>query len=123
MHGMTQALLDWNATQDEQPREEPDVVHQPGSDTASGTGLRDRQPDAPVAPETGHLDRLSRQQVIDEIITCNPSATAEFLDAFSGERLRVYLTRLRGIRRARGRDARWIRPNDAPAITAHERLL
>ncbi|HHN79132.1 MAG TPA: hypothetical protein ENK11_10750 [Phycisphaerales bacterium] len=123
MHGMTQALLDWNATQDDQPRTQQDVVFSPETHTSSRAESHGEHTNEPVTPETAHLDRLSRQQVIDEIITINPSATAEFLDSFSGDRLRVYLTRLRGIRRGRGRDARWVRLNDSPAITAHERLF
>ena len=123
MHGMTQALLDWNGSAVADQPVEQDVVHEPELGTGSGAGGVDRTTDRRPASETDHLDRLSREQVIDEIITRNPSATAIFLDAFSDKGLRRYLTRLRSTRRPRGRGARWVRPNDAPAITAHERLL
>lgn len=123
MHGMTQAMLDWNGSAVEDQQAEQDVVHQDEFDTGSGAGGHDRPAERQPAPEADHLGRLSREQVIDEIITCNPSATADFLETFSGEGLRKYLNRLRSAQRARGRGARWIRPNDAPAITAHERML
>ena len=90
----------------------------------SGYG-RDAGADQPAVREREpicHVDRLTREQVIDEIIEINPSATADFLDDFRDPRLRLYLTRLRRSRQSRGRDAVWERPADSPAIVSRERL-
>jgi len=69
-----------------------------------------------------HVDRLTREQVIDEIITHNPSASVNFLDDFHDGRLRLYLSRLRGSRQGRGRGTVWVRTTDSPAIVSRERL-
>lgn len=69
-----------------------------------------------------HVDRLTREQVIDEIIEINPSAKADFLDDFRDARLRLYLTRLRRTSMSRGIEAIWERPADSPAIVSRERL-
>ncbi len=57
---------------------------------------------------------LSREQLIDRIITVNPSATATFLDQFEEEALSQYLDHLTLASQPRGREARWIRPSRTP---------
>jgi len=93
---------------------------------SGGSGLAgDARTDQPTARQRGpvcHIDRLTREQVINEIIEINPSATADFLDHFRDQRLQLYLTRLRCTRLSRGRDAVWERPADSPAIVSRERL-
>ena len=60
--------------------------------------------------------RLTREQVVDRIISINPTATAAFLDRFSEQRLEKYLDHLVAASGPRGSNARWMRPGDAPAI-------
>ena len=65
---------------------------------------------------------LSREQVVDQIITINTSATAEFLAQFDDELLRKYLEHLNFTQGPRG-SASWDRPNDAPAIMVRRRVV
>lgn len=69
-------------------------------------------------PERGSKNRtgLTREQVVDRIITINPTATKDFLDAFESPHLGNYLDHLVSAQRPRGRDSRWSRPGDSPAI-------
>ena len=120
----TQQLLEWNAPQAADELSVHDPVELEHESTGSGAPSPSTPEFSPAAAaETTGVARLTREQVIDEIITHNPSAGAEFLDGFSEPRLRIYLTRLRSPRRGRGRDTRWLRPGDSPAIVARERLL
>jgi hypothetical protein len=64
--------------------------------------------------------RLTREQVVDRIITITPTATASFLDRFNDRSLGMYLDHLVAASRPRGRGARWLRPGDSPAILARE---
>lgn len=66
----------------------------------------------------GGSSRLSRSQIMDRILSMNPSATQAFLGRFSDSALGVYLDHLVSAGRPRGRDARWERPGDSPAIMA-----
>ncbi|MBX3357246.1 MAG: hypothetical protein KF745_02340 [Phycisphaeraceae bacterium] len=59
---------------------------------------------------------LTRPQIVDRILSMNPSATAGFLDRFTDRALSVYLDHLVSAQRPRGRDAVWERPGDTPAI-------
>lgn len=61
---------------------------------------------------------LTREQLIDRIIEINPSATTTFLSAFEHSSLARYLDHLAAAEAPRGRDARWVRPGDTPAILA-----
>ena len=79
-------------------------------------------PKACPAPARFHLGFLSREQLIDEIISSNPSATADFLSDFENRGLRLYLTRLRSVQMGRGRDAISERVAETPAIVAHVRM-
>lgn len=65
---------------------------------------------------------LSKTQLIDQIISLNPTATTAFLDAFQESGLRNYLDHLLALQTPRGRDATWTRRNDTPAIVSAEPL-
>lgn len=65
---------------------------------------------------------LSMQQVVDQIITINRSATVEYLSQFKRESLDKYLDHLLSTQKPRGRESRWDRPGDAPAIMVRRRL-
>lgn len=65
--------------------------------------------------------RLTREQVVDRIITINPTATTSFLSKFNEESLGRYLDHLLATSGPRGRFARWVRLGDSPAILARER--
>lgn len=58
--------------------------------------------------------RLTREQVVDRIITINPTATADFLNRFQDQSLELYLERLSSSMR---RGASWVRRGETPAIT------
>jgi len=73
------------------------------------------------APDRPAPGRLSREQVIDHILTINPSAGRQFLEQFESRRLDDYLDRLVASGSPRGREARWTRPGDAPAIEVRRR--
>lgn len=60
--------------------------------------------------------RLSREQVIDRIVSINTSATAAFLERFETPALHHYLEHLDVARGPRGRASAWQRPGDSPAI-------
>ncbi len=64
--------------------------------------------------------RLTREQVVDRIITINPTATAQFLARFRDESLEKYLDHLVVASGPRGRHSRWERPGDSPAIFGRE---
>lgn len=57
--------------------------------------------------------RLTREQVVDRIITINPTATADFLNRFRDQSLELYLERLSTTMR---RGASWVRQEETPAI-------
>lgn len=60
---------------------------------------------------------LSAPQMIERIISLNPSATSEFLEAFRPTHLSDYLDHLVATREPRGRSsARWVRRGDTPGI-------
>lgn len=63
---------------------------------------------------------LSKTQLIDQIMSLNPTATTAFLDAFQESGLRNYLDHLLALQTPRGRDATWTRRADTPAIVAHD---
>jgi hypothetical protein len=64
---------------------------------------------------------LSREQVVDQILTINRSATADYLSQFGEPQLNNYLDHLINTQGPRGRDSRWDRPGDAPAIMTRRR--
>lgn len=63
---------------------------------------------------------LTRSQVIERLLTLNPTASVEFLEGFSERALRTYLDHLAAAQVPRGRMARWVRPGDTPAIVMAE---
>lgn len=65
--------------------------------------------------------RLSREQVVGQILTINHSATADYLAQFKEPELNKYLDHLLNSQEPRGRHARWDRPGDAPAIMTRRR--
>ena len=65
--------------------------------------------------------RLSRAQVVDQILSINPSAGRGFLEQFGEERLGDYLDRLIRIRSPRGGESRFVRRGDTPAIVGGAR--
>lgn len=89
-------------------------------DLFSWTRPTRREPSAPLpaAPRPA----FSREQVVDQIISINRSATVEYLAQFEQKSLDVYLEHLLSSQRPRGRDARWDRPGDAPAIMSRRRI-
>jgi hypothetical protein len=62
--------------------------------------------------------RLTREQVVDRIISINPTATTGFLERFNQASLGMYLDHLLAASGPRGGKSRWMRPGDWPAITA-----
>jgi len=64
---------------------------------------------------------MTREQVVDRIITMNPSATRRFLDHFEPSQLRHYLDHLIVAMSPRGPNSQgWIRPGNIAAITVCE---
>jgi len=76
---------------------------------------------APAAPVT--TGAMSRDQVLDEIISINPSATAEFLAQFADELLKKYLDHLLYTQAPRAGSGAWDRPDDSPAIMVRRRVV
>ncbi len=58
--------------------------------------------------------------LIGEILEINQAAMLDFLRQFDERSLRGYLDHLRATQTPRGRDARWVRPDDVPAIEWRE---
>ena len=71
---------------------------------------------APCLPED-ICNGLSRAQIVDRILTINPSATTDFLDQFDVQALSAYLDHLAASLAPRGRSARWIRPAGSCGIS------
>jgi len=65
---------------------------------------------------------LTREQVVERIMTINPSAAADFLARFKSESLSNYLEHLVSAQQPRGRGSRWVRPGDSPAIMVADRV-
>lgn len=70
-----------------------------------------------AAPQTGIFNRA---QLVELIVSLNPTATPAFLGQFEDGMLRGYLDHLTAVQEPRGRGARWLRPADSPAIVARE---
>ena len=66
---------------------------------------------------------LTHEQLVDQITEFNPTASPEFLARFSPGALMNYLRHLLAVQEPRGRTARWIRPNETPAIMRWEAAL
>jgi hypothetical protein len=72
--------------------------------------------------QTAPLAELSDEQVVTQIISINRSATADYLRQFKRESLDKYLDHLLETQKPRGRESRWDRPGDAPAIMVRRRV-
>lgn len=60
---------------------------------------------------------MTRSQVMERIISINPTATVQFLGRFADRALRGYLDHLSVLQAPRGRTSPpWVRPADSPAI-------
>lgn len=59
---------------------------------------------------------LTEPQLVERILALNPSATEEYLQGFDRNALSIYLRHLLAALEPRGRQARWVRPGDTPAI-------
>lgn len=80
-------------------------------------GRTSEQPESRSIPLTS---RLTREQVVDRILSLNPTATPGFLGAFPDDELRLYLDRLTVAASPRGRFARWERPEGRPGIVSRQ---
>ncbi len=70
-------------------------------------------------PERGPTSsRLTREQLLDRIMTFNPSATSEFLARFGDDDLEEYLQRLTRATGPRGRHDTWVRPPGPPGVSS-----
>lgn len=98
-------------------------LHQTTFAELLGRGAEPRATSSPVAepaptqtaPSSAH-SRLTREQVIDRIVSINTSATTDFLERFETPSLHNYLEHLDVSRGPRGRTSAWKRPGDSPAI-------
>ena len=90
--------------------------------TGANRGGRSQTDSGPeLDPGDPRAESMSREQMVDRILSINPSATLEFLDQFESEDLHMYLRHLLNAQEPRGPLARWARPNDAPAIWSSRR--
>ncbi len=62
--------------------------------------------------------RLTREQLVDRIMTLNPTATNEFLARFGDDDLEDYLQRLNRAAGPRSRHEVWVRPPGGPAVSS-----
>ena len=82
------------------------------------TGAPGRTTDSPESESPS--SRLTREQVVDRIISINPTASVEFLGRFQDRALGHYLDHLVATSAPRGRHARWLRHAETPAIVGRE---
>lgn len=66
------------------------------------------------------LESMTRERLIERILEINPSATAAFLGEFEHGALARYLGHLISAEAPRGREARWVRPTETPAIVGRD---
>ncbi|MBM4109455.1 MAG: hypothetical protein FJ255_11715 [Phycisphaerae bacterium] len=85
-------------------------------------GALTRSANEPMGTGTQETDtRMSSAQLIDRIVTLNPTATSEFLAQFSPRSLGRYLAHLTAAQEPRGPSARWSRAGNSPAIVMAQR--
>jgi hypothetical protein len=78
-------------------------------------------PSAPHrAPPSPTAASLTRPQILERIMSLNPTAGAEFLSRFPDQHLASYLDHLVAAQTPRGRAARWVRPAETPGILVAE---
>jgi hypothetical protein len=80
-----------------------------------------RRPAAPASVTTEPELAPAQAILVSQIIELNPSATVGFLRNFAESSLRNYLEHLRSAQIPRGRDARWVRPDETAAVMVRER--
>lgn len=83
--------------------------------TAGAPGRSTEPPESRSEPS-----RLTREQVVDRIVSINPTAKTEFLSCFEDCELTNYLDHLVATLAPRGRHARWERTAETPAILTRE---
>ncbi|MEX2219864.1 MAG: hypothetical protein WD749_14020 [Phycisphaerales bacterium] len=83
-------------------------------------GAHGRTSEPPERSSPAPSSRLTREQVVDRIISINRTASVEFLEKFADRDLDRYLDHLVAASTPRGRHARWERPGDSPAIQGRE---
>ena len=78
-----------------------------------------------LVPEgvAGGIEGLTHGQVVERIMRMNNSATLEFLAPFTTPMLRDYMDHLVTSLEPRGRNSRWARRADSPAILSSESSL
>jgi len=72
---------------------------------------------AVTEPELSTPTAMTRSQMVERIQSLNPTASAEYLSTFSPRHLLTYLEHLTASLEPRGRLARWLRPEDSPALS------
>ena len=81
-----------------------------------GTGTLSRETgavfDAAIDP--------AKAAAVERILALNPTADTAFLAQFGARSLETYLAHLESAQVPRGPQARWVRPNDSPAIMWRE---
>lgn len=65
-------------------------------------------------------ERLTREQVVDRILSMNTTARTDFLGSFSDAALRDYLDHLQSATVPRGPQARWVRRAGTRAVAMAE---
>lgn len=85
-----------------------------------GGAGRDAGERAATPTEPQH-ESMTREQVVDQIMSMNPSASSGFLSQFEPDELGMYLRHLLSAQEPRGRTSRWARPDDAPSIMTSRR--
>ena len=70
--------------------------------------------------ETPSGSSLTREQIVDRILSINVTAPIDFLASFSDRALGQYLEHLQVASMPRDRHSRWVRPSNARAVAMHE---
>ena len=94
-----------------------DGANRRGGFSAAPQTRSQREPEPAFARIPHEPGTMTREQVVDRIITINPTATRGFLDKFKKKSLDLYLDHLQHAEQPRGpRSKPWKRPGDTPAI-------
>lgn len=84
--------------------------------SGSNSGRNSNFGGAGGADSAGGEDSAKRSNLVGQILTHNPTASADFLSQFDVEELGEYLEHLEAGARPRGRMARWVRRGNTPGI-------
>lgn len=76
-----------------------------------------------MVAESAPAPDYTAEQLIEQIATHNPTASRDFLSGFSPTALLNYLSHLIACQEPRGRLARWVRPDETPAIMRWEPVI